>query len=171
MGSPMELLVRVGGEDRTIRVERSPGGWMLHEEGREPVFVEGRALGNGDWLARIGERQVVAGAHVDGDRVDLQVGGQDWRLDIVDARRAALKLGSGADEGAVVTQMPGVVVRALVNVGDRVEAGTPVVVVEAMKMENEFKAPISGVVERILVEAGQRVDAGATLLVMSAEEE
>ena len=59
--------------------------------------------------------------------------------------------------------MPGKVVRVLVQTGDRVEAGQGLMVVEAMKMQNEIKSPKSGVVERILVAEGQAVNSGEVL--------
>jgi biotin carboxyl carrier protein len=62
--------------------------------------------------------------------------------------------------------MPGKVVRLLVNEGDSVEEGQGLVVVEAMKMENEIGAPKAGRVNSIAVEAGQAVEAGAELLVI-----
>jgi biotin carboxyl carrier protein len=59
--------------------------------------------------------------------------------------------------------MPGTVVRIAVSPGERVAAGTPVVVVEAMKMEHTVRAPHGGVVTEVGVHAGQAVDAGARL--------
>jgi pyruvate carboxylase subunit B len=62
--------------------------------------------------------------------------------------------------------MPGRVVRVLVAVGDRVTAGQGVVVVEAMKMENDLRTPTDGVVKEILVVPGAAVDSGAVLIVV-----
>ena len=62
--------------------------------------------------------------------------------------------------------MPGLVVKVEVAVGDRVTAGQGVVIVEAMKMENELKAPVDGVVARIAVQERQTVDKGTTLIVL-----
>lgn len=64
----------------------------------------------------------------------------------------------------VRTPMPGRVVKVLVGVGDRVEKGQGVIVVEAMKMENEFKASCAGVVTEVLVNPGDTVDAGRVLV-------
>jgi biotin carboxyl carrier protein len=64
----------------------------------------------------------------------------------------------------VKAPMPGLVLRLEVEVGQRVEPGTGVVVLEAMKMENEIKAQGSGVVAAIHVEAGQAVDKGTPLV-------
>ena len=63
----------------------------------------------------------------------------------------------------VIAPMPGKIVRLLVGAGDRVEAGQSVLVVEAMKMQNEVRSPKSGKVEKLLVSEGQAVTAGETL--------
>jgi pyruvate carboxylase subunit B len=60
--------------------------------------------------------------------------------------------------------MPGLVLRLEVETGQRIEAGAGLLVLEAMKMENEIRAPVGGVVERIQVGAGQAVEKGAVLI-------
>jgi len=67
-------------------------------------------------------------------------------------------------EGNVKTPMPGRVVRVLVNEGDVVKLGQAVVVVEAMKMENELAAGVAGTVSKVHVAAGSTVDGGALLI-------
>jgi biotin carboxyl carrier protein len=62
--------------------------------------------------------------------------------------------------------MPGRVVRVLVEPGDSVDMRQPVVVVEAMKMENELRSPKSGVVKEVAVAAGTSVEAGRVLVVI-----
>ena len=62
--------------------------------------------------------------------------------------------------------MPGRVVRVLVSIGDRVLAGQPILVVEAMKMENELRSPKDGVVREVNVQAGGAVEARAVLVVI-----
>ncbi len=81
------------------------------------------------------------------------------------ALAAALGPKAGAaGEGTVTSPMPGRVLKVLVAVGDEVEAGAPLVVVEAMKMENELCAARSGVVRKIHVTPGQNVESGARLV-------
>jgi biotin carboxyl carrier protein len=63
--------------------------------------------------------------------------------------------------------MPGKVVRVLVTAGQSVQAGEGIVVVEAMKMENELRAPRAGVVKQIMARPGQSVESGAVLAVVS----
>jgi pyruvate carboxylase subunit B len=65
--------------------------------------------------------------------------------------------------------MPGLVVRLLVREGEQVQAGAGLVVLEAMKMENELKAPRAGVVQGIRVAPGQTVEKGAVLLQLGEE--
>ncbi len=66
----------------------------------------------------------------------------------------------------IVASMPGRIVRLMVQVGDRVEARQGLIVVEAMKMQNELKAPRAGNVTRIAVEVGATVQAGHVLMVI-----
>jgi len=67
----------------------------------------------------------------------------------------------------VVAPMPGKVVRVLVKTGQRVEAGEGILVIEAMKMQNEVRSPKSGTVERLLVSENQAVGAGEVLAVVA----
>jgi biotin carboxyl carrier protein len=74
----------------------------------------------------------------------------------------------GAGRAVIVAPMPGKVVRVLVTVGDEVGAGDGIVVVEAMKMQNELKAPRGGRVSAIQAQENDSVVAGATLAVIEA---
>lgn len=67
----------------------------------------------------------------------------------------------------IIAPMPGKVVRLLVQSGDQVEAGQGLLVIEAMKMQNEIRSPKQGAVERFLVQPGQAVSAGEVLCVVS----
>ena len=69
-----------------------------------------------------------------------------------------------AGEGVVTSPMPGKILRILVKEGEHVKTGQGLVVLEAMKMENEIPAPKDGVVKRILVKEGDTVDTGQPLI-------
>lgn len=94
--------------------------------------------------------------------VDLM--GPSTEVQVVDPRRKALRLSAGTAGGTLTSQMPGRVVRCFVAAGEVVKKGQPVCVVEAMKMENELKAPIDGTVAEVYVSEGQTVETGARLL-------
>ena len=100
----------------------------------------------------------------------VNIRGKVHEVEIVDPRR--LRSTAAADAAAdgtveIKTAMPGKVVRVIAAEGDEVEKGQGVVVVEAMKMQNELRAPKTGVVRSIRVTEGQTVAAGDVLAVIS----
>ncbi|MGH7592983.1 MAG: biotin/lipoyl-containing protein [Gemmatimonadales bacterium] len=118
---------------------------------------------------------------IDGVATTLALDGRDglvWRLvdrgavrevAVEDERSRQIRLLAGAgravDGHAVLrAPMPGLVLQVLVSVGDAIVVGTPLVALEAMKMENELKAARTGVVTEVLVAAGQAVEKGQALL-------
>jgi biotin carboxyl carrier protein len=99
-------------------------------------------------------------ANLGGRTIRLVVNG--WRHG-----RAAGEAAVGAHgEQRVAAPMPGRVVRVLVAEGDAVDVRQPLVVVEAMKMENELRSPRAGRVTHVAIAAGASVDAGAVLVVI-----
>lgn len=97
--------------------------------------------------------------------------GERFEVEAVDERTRQIQALTGrgrapAAGGVVKAPMPGLVVRVEVVVGQRVEVGAGLVVVEAMKMENELRAQRAGVVETVHVTPGQTVDKGAPLITL-----
>lgn len=105
-----------------------------------------------------------------GDEVTVFLRGHATRVDIVDERKMRLRQAGGGfgAEGkqTIAAPMPGKVVKIFVQPGDEVAEGRGLVVVEAMKMENELKSPRAGKVTEVLVKEGQTVDNGAALVVV-----
>jgi biotin carboxyl carrier protein len=100
----------------------------------------------------------------------LQTGPHEFQADVRDPRAwRGRKQGALEAEGRqqIIAPMPGKVIRLLVKVGDEVEAGQGLVVVEAMKMQNEIRSPKKGKVERLQAKEGQPVNAGDVLCVVS----
>ena len=96
----------------------------------------------------------------------LRCGAHEYIADIIDPRAwRGRKHGAVEVEGRqqILAPMPGKVVRVIAKVGDSVEAGQGLLVVEAMKMQNEIRSPKSGIVGRLLVKEGQNVNAGEVL--------
>lgn len=111
----------------------------------------------------------------DGERWELYLDGERLDVDVVDERTRAIREmtgQAGAEPGPrpIRAPMPGLVVSIAVGVGDRVEAGQSVAIVEAMKMENDLKSESGGVVASVLVDAGEPVEKGAVLVELEAEE-
>ena len=99
----------------------------------------------------------------------IQDGGERFEVEVLDERTAHIRSlavvdGSRATTEALKAPMPGLVVRVLVEPGQEVAPGAGLVVLEAMKMENELKASAQGVVERVEVKPGQAVEKGAVLM-------
>jgi len=105
-----------------------------------------------------------------GEEVQVLVRGDVFRVDVADERTLRLRAGAAAFqvEGKVIltAPMPGKVVRLLVQQGQRVTEGQGLVVVEAMKMENELKSPKAGTVTEVFAREGGTVEANAKLLVV-----
>jgi biotin carboxyl carrier protein len=117
--------------------------------------IEAREIDDGSYLLFVGDRVVEC-------RVDE-------RIKIVDPKRLRSGQNSGGHHHGVaqiVAPMPGKVVRVQVEAGATVEKGTGVVVVEAMKMQNELKSPRAGIVVAVNVKAGDTVNAGDVLAVL-----
>ena len=110
-----------------------------------------------------------------GTRWALGLVGERVELDVVDERTRQIQALTGQratppSGGVVKAPMPGLVLRVEVQEGQRVEAGAGLVVVEAMKMENELRAGRPGVVARVHVKPGQTVDRGVPLVTLESVE-
>ena len=102
------------------------------------------------------------------DGLQVRVNGRDYLAEVRDQRDAPPKSRTGGGEGRqkVTAAMPGKVIRVLVGEGDVVEAGQGLVVVEAMKMQNEMKSPKAGRVTHLAAKPGGAVMAGEVLVVI-----
>jgi biotin carboxyl carrier protein len=105
-----------------------------------------------------------------GDDLRISVGGSEYTARVRDPRKWQRNHSATQSSEArlkVLAPMPGRIVRVLVAQGDAVAAGQGLLVVEAMKMQNEIRSPKSGSVERLLVKEGQAVNAGETIAVIA----
>jgi 3-methylcrotonyl-CoA carboxylase alpha subunit len=112
------------------------------------------------------QRAVVARTR---DRILVALGGRVYAFEAGDEARAGHDGGAGS--GLIVAPMPGKVISILVAVGDQIEAGEPVVVLEAMKMESTLPAEVSGRVTAVRVAAGTVVGAGDILVEIGPADE
>ena len=158
---PGQLRVALDGVPRLIDVSRtSDFGLSLLDMGTVPL-----ERGTVPLSPRSADVQIVPG----GGQGELLVGLRGRTIDVtVNGRRSAHAEGPlhGHGQVTIVAPMPGRVVRVLVAAGDAVDVRQPVVVVEAMKMENELRAPRAGHVREIAVAPGTSVEAGRVLAVI-----
>ena len=125
---------------------------QLLVDGR-PLTLSVEAIGRGRWA--------------------LTPKGERWEMEVLDERTRHIRsLAGGGDQrrapGVLKAPMPGLVVRVQVQPGEQVAAGHPLVVLEAMKMENELKAGAPGVVKSVRVAAGEAVEKGQVLVEFEA---
>jgi biotin carboxyl carrier protein len=140
----------VDGEPVEVELVRVPGTPTLH-------------------LLAAGHSHTLIAQRRDRQRWDLHVHGDRYEIEVVDERTRAIQAMTGTGAVAmgprpIVAPMPGLVVRVGVEPGDRVRAGQSVVIIEAMKMENDLKAESDAVVERVVAVAGQAVEKGTVLV-------
>jgi glutaconyl-CoA/methylmalonyl-CoA decarboxylase subunit gamma len=163
----MRYFVALGAREIPVDLTLSPtGGWNVNIDGKE-IAVD--AVPVGDSLSvRVDGR--VIDLFLDGTAPDIKFVGSGVRGEAVietERTRAGRSLGRGAAAKGpefVTAPMPGRIVRVLVTPGDNVESGAPLVVIEAMKMENELHALHAARVGTVLVRAGDTVEGGAKLI-------
>ncbi|HKG13725.1 MAG TPA: acetyl-CoA carboxylase biotin carboxyl carrier protein subunit [Pyrinomonadaceae bacterium] len=167
----MRLKAELSGETYELSMRRE-GARVFAEVGGRRYELEARAVGAGEYLlvregrvyeCRVGESKGR------GSPVTVSVGAGEYEVTLTDPkhlRGAGAAHAHDAGRAQVVAPMPGKVVRVLVEAGQQVEAGQGVVVVEAMKMQNELKSPKSGTVAGLRAEAGATVNAGDVLAVI-----
>ena len=121
---------------------------------------------------RVGEgrAELLAAVSDEGD-VALAIEGVEYRAEVVDEAHARLASVAGARAASHARRelrapMPGLLVRVLCQQGDTVEAAQPLVVLQAMKMENELSLPRGGTVIQVSAQAGQTVEQGQVLVVV-----
>ncbi len=154
-------------DGRAARLEVNGAQLRYEREGGDSVEREFSVapLTPGSYSVLIGGRSYTVFAPAGGE---VTVNGRAFPVEIFDPREMRGRKSAGATEGRqkIVATMPGKVVRVLVAEGDQVEAGQGLVVVEAMKMQNEMKSPKAGRVIEVKTKADATVAAGEVLLVI-----
>jgi biotin carboxyl carrier protein len=155
---------------RSVELERDANRWKILLDG-QPVDADAVEIAP-ETLSLLldGKSYEVHIAPSPDGMLKLQTGLEEFTAEVTDPRAwRGRRHGALEAEGRqqIVAPMPGKVVRVLIEAGDKVEAGQGLVVVEAMKMQNEIRSPKGGVVERLHVKEGQPVNAGEVLCIVS----
>ena len=167
----MKYWVDFGGHERVVELVERMGTLLVAVDGEalELDYQEIDRLGQ-VLLLHDGASYAIS---IEGDAaaVDVTLAGHHYAMKLQDERERAAQLAARAAArggGPVAAVMPGVVVSVLVEEGQAVAEGEPLLVLEAMKMQNEIAAPGAGVVERVHVEPGRAVAAGEILVTLGA---
>jgi acetyl/propionyl-CoA carboxylase alpha subunit len=163
----LTIWLEVEGEKRRVELpnEVSRGGVMECAVDGRSISVDGRFLQDGVLSLLVAGRQYRC--VLDGGGIVID--GYRFGFEVEDPRSLQGRRGAGAGTAGprpVKSPMPGRVVRVLVEVGHEVEEGQAVVVIEAMKMQNELKSPKAGRVARVAVGVGDAVGSGDVLVVV-----
>jgi len=167
----MQYEVEIGGRLLHVAVTRAGDGFAVTVDGRtrqvDAARIDAHTLSL--LVDTVWSKEVSIAADPVGGQLGVHVGATPVTVTLNGRRRWGRKdEGAGTASGPqrLVAPMPGKVVRVLVKSGDPVTVRQPVVVIEAMKMENELRASRVGTVAEVHVSEGMSVDAGALLLVI-----
>ncbi|HXV50183.1 MAG TPA: biotin/lipoyl-containing protein [Candidatus Binatia bacterium] len=166
----MAFIGTLGDESYAVEIEETGKSvYRISVDGHEFV-VDGKKTGRTNYSLIVDNRSFEIEVDNTGDEYRVLVDGRSYHIHLVDERRVRV---GGNQAGAqmqgrqnVSVPMPGKVIAILVAEGDRVEKGQGLIIVEAMKMENEVHSPIAGEVKEIKVKTGETVEGGAVLLVV-----
>lgn len=167
----MKLQAQIAGAEHALELRRD-GTHVVAAIDDRRYELEAREIALGVYLLQWGSRVYecrVRGVDAAGGASEVDVGRQVFAITLIDPKRLRSSQTSGAQtdgSARIAAPMPGRVVRVLVEVGARVEVGAGLVVVEAMKMQNEMKSPKAGVVTALNAEPGSTVNAGDVLVVI-----
>ena len=175
----MTFTILINGQEHTLELVRNTGlsnGLVCRLDGvsfeAEAVKVQpgvySLLLGGKSFQARVAPQEMDRAWHAHSGCYTVQIDGTSYGVAVRDPRRWSGERHTASPEGKqnVSAPMPGKVVRILVSENQAVEQGQGLVVVEAMKMQNEIKCPRNGSIRKVLVREGQAVNAGETLLVV-----
>ena len=162
----MKFIARHDGRDVEVEVLREGTGYRVRVGDR---WLEADLVDAGGVVRSLrleDGTQFALIHHRSGTVHEITIGGVTLQVEIVDPlalkrRRREDEMGHG---GVVKALMPGRVVRILVAKGEVVKKGASLVILEAMKMQNEIQSPVDGTVDEIFVEAGATVESGANLV-------
>jgi biotin carboxyl carrier protein len=164
----VKFAAELDGEVIPIEITGTGGRYRV-ALGDEVLLVDARPTGGGVWSLLLGQASTVADVTEENGSFVVHVEGEAYAIRVEEETRYIIRTrgGAAASAGQVLkAPMPGRVVFVRVAVGQAVEPGDSLVILEAMKMENEFKAGVRGTVKEIRVEVGQTVNPGDVLLVI-----
>jgi len=169
----MKYIAQVDGI--TYEIEITPEGAITMDgEPVEADLIQVDPLGLFSLLKNHQSHELVVEEQQQGYRVTL--GGNTFTVDVADERHLRMEssradVSAGDGDLPIHAPIPGLVVKVMVTEGQTVALNDPLVILEAMKMENEIRAPRAGVVKDIVIEVGQSMEGNAQMMVLGPVEE
>lgn len=163
----MKYFVKIGEQEIVVDLAREGDALFATIDGRRMPVEHADVDRLGQALLRVNEDAYAVSLEAEGERYRVSIAGEGFTVECDDERESAARALSGqraASGGLVESVMPGIVLSILVAEGDAVEADTTLLILEAMKMQNEIKAGASGIIGRIHVAEGAAIGAGAKLV-------
>ncbi len=168
----MAYIAKLGDQSYTVEIEETGKSlYRISVDGQE-FLVDGKKTGHTNFSLIVDNRSFEIEVDYREDEYRVLVDGRNYHIGLLDERRVRVGGDGGANQlqgrQKVSVPMPGKIIALLVAEGDAVEKGQGLVIVEAMKMENEVHSPITGTVKEIKVKPGDTVEGGAVLLIVEA---
>ncbi|KFU81418.1 acetyl-CoA/propionyl-CoA carboxylase, biotin carboxylase, biotin carboxyl carrier protein [Amycolatopsis lurida] len=165
----IDFALKSGSSEVAVRVQGTPANALVSVDGAEPARVSARR--DGDLLEVRHPTGFHRYRHAAGSGRTVWLARDGHSFAIGERERLRSAAGAAGGAGPVTSPMPGTVLVVKAAAGDVVSAGTPLVVVEAMKMEHTITAPIDGVVSELPVRAGQQVALDETVAVVTPQKD
>ena len=159
--------IAIDGKNYRLELNQVDGAWKCRLDGRE-IEIDA-VLARPDVLSlRIGNKAYEVKCERVGSEMHLWVGSMRFAAEVRDPRSLRSRTRAVDDHGPrrLIAPMPGKVVRILLSEGAEVQAGDGILVVEAMKMQNEVKSPKKGTLQKLVVSEGAAVNAGDVLAIV-----
>lgn len=166
----MKLRIEINGSAHTVEASQTSQPLQYAIDGVQVDAADVLEIAPGIYSILIGGRSFEVRVEPFGGALRITVGKTEFAASVRDPRkwqRNHRDAAASEQRQHVMAPMPGRVVRVLVHAGDAVKAGQGIVVIEAMKMQNEIRSPKTGNVERVLVLEGQPVSAGDAVAIVA----
>ena len=165
----MNYVATIGNREVKITVEEvGVARYLVRGEGKE-YLVDAHQVQDSVWSILYGTGSFEVDVQRKGDDYEVLISGDCHKFTLMNEQLKALSRAGGkaaVGKALVASPMPGKVVKLLVKEGEEVKSDQGVIVVEAMKMENELKSAVAGKVKEIFVKEGEIVESGTKLLLV-----